>query len=236
MGGNSYYEVIGVRRDAGVEEIRHAYLHAARQAHPDVAGPSGEARMRELNEAWATLRDEEKRAFYDLSIPDLPAPAAGGRAGDESRATRVRTTPLPRAGRVGADYHWPTPPHHLDFSGLHPNQRSGPPPTGQPPIGQPATGRPGGAQFGGGEQFTPPSPTPVDQTVGRGTLGRGTRFAPLVLFAIGGLIGACGAATSSPSLLVIAAVVVVVSALGALIVRLASATAAKERGVGSQNR
>ncbi|MCB1286100.1 MAG: J domain-containing protein, partial [Microthrixaceae bacterium] len=164
MGGNSYYEVIGVRRDAEVEEIHHAYLHAARQAHPDVAGPSGEARMRELNEAWATLRDEEKRAFYDLSIPDLPAPAAGGRAGDESRATRVRTTPLPRAGRVGADYHWPTPPHHLDFSGLHPNQRSGPPPTG----------RPGGAQFGGGEQFTPPSPTPVDQTVGRGTLGRGT--------------------------------------------------------------
>lgn len=226
MGGNSYYEVIGVRRDAGVEEIRHAYLHAARQAHPDVAGPSGEARMRELNEAWATLRDEEKRAFYDLSIPDLPAPAAGGRAGDESRATRVRTTPLPRAGRVGADYHWPTPPHHLDFSDLHPNQRSG----------QPPTGRPGGAQFGGKEQFTPPSPTPVDQTVGRGTLGRGTRFAPLVLFAIGGLIGACGAATSSPSLLVIAAVVVVVSALGALIVRLASATAAKERGVGSQNR
>lgn len=226
MGGNSYYEVIGVRRDAGVEEIRHAYLHAARQAHPDVAGPSGEARMRELNEAWATLRDEEKRAFYDLSIPDLPAPAAGGRAGDESRATRVRTTPLPRAGRVGADYHWPTPPHHLDFSDLHPNQRSG----------QPPTGRPGGAQFGGKEQFTPPSPTPVDQTVGRGTLGRGTRFAPLVLFAIGGLIGACGAATSSPSLLVIAAVFVVVSALGALIVRLASATAAKERGVGSQNR
>ena len=226
MGGNSYYEVIGVRRDAEVEEIHHAYLHAARQAHPDVAGPSGEARMRELNEAWATLRDEEKRAFYDLSIPDLPAPAAGGRAGDESRATRVRTTPLPRAGRVGADYHWPTPPHHLDFSGLHPNQRSGPPPTG----------RPGGAQFGGGEQFTPPSPTPVDQTVGRGTLGRGTRFAPLVLFAIGGLTGACGAATSSPSLLVIAAVVVVVSALGALIVRLASATTAKERGVGSQNR
>ena len=226
MGGNSYYEVIGVRRDAGVEEIRHAYLHAARQAHPDVAGPSGEARMRELNEAWATLRDEEKRAFYDLSIPDLPAPAAGGRAGDESRATRVRTTPLPRAGRVGADYHWPTPPHHLDFSDLHPNQRSG----------QPPTGRPGGAQFGGKEQFTPPSPTPVDQTVGRGTLGRGTRFAPLVLFAIGGLTGACGAATSSPSLLVIAAVVVVVSALGALIVRLASATTAKERGVGSQNR
>lgn len=226
MGGNSYYEVIGVRRDAEVEEIHHAYLHAARQAHPDVAGPSGEARMRELNEAWATLRDEEKRAFYDLSIPDLPAPAAGGRAGDESRATRVRTTPLPRAGRVGADYHWPTPPHHLDFSDLHPNQRSG----------QPATGRPGGAQFGGKEQFTPPSPTPVDQTVGRGTLGRGTRFAPLVLFAIGGLIGACGAATSSPSLLVIAAVFVVVSALGALIVRLASATAAKERGVGSQNR
>lgn len=61
-----YYAVLGVPRDADAETIKKAYRKLARQHHPDVAKAEGsEARFKEVAEAYATLRDADKRAAYD---------------------------------------------------------------------------------------------------------------------------------------------------------------------------
>ncbi len=61
-----YYATLGVKRDAPVDEIKKAYRRLARQFHPDVSkDPQGESKFKEVAEAWATLRDMEKRAAYD---------------------------------------------------------------------------------------------------------------------------------------------------------------------------
>lgn len=61
-----YYEVLGVGRDAGVDEIRRAYRRLARQYHPDVnREPDAEDRFKELNAAYEVLSNQEQRAAYD---------------------------------------------------------------------------------------------------------------------------------------------------------------------------
>ena len=61
-----YYAALGVKRDAPVDDIKKAYRRLARQYHPDVSkDPDGERKFKEVAEAWATLRDPEKRAAYD---------------------------------------------------------------------------------------------------------------------------------------------------------------------------
>lgn len=61
-----YYAALGVPPDADVETIRKAYRKLARQHHPDVSGKAGtEERFKEVAEAYATLKDPEKRAAYD---------------------------------------------------------------------------------------------------------------------------------------------------------------------------
>lgn len=62
-----YYEVLGVGREAGPEEIKRAYRKAALQNHPD-RNPGDEqavARFKEASEAFEVLRDPEKRSRYD---------------------------------------------------------------------------------------------------------------------------------------------------------------------------
>jgi curved DNA-binding protein len=61
-----YYQVLGVARDAAAEDIKKSYRKLARKYHPDVSKePDANARMKEVNEAWAVLSDPEKRAAYD---------------------------------------------------------------------------------------------------------------------------------------------------------------------------
>ncbi len=61
-----YYKTLGVPREATIDEIKKAYRKLARKYHPDVSKePDAEARMREVNEAYAVLSDAEKRAAYD---------------------------------------------------------------------------------------------------------------------------------------------------------------------------
>ncbi len=61
-----YYAALGVPRDADTEQIKKAYRKLARQYHPDVSKAAGtEARFKEIGEAYATLKDPEKRAAYD---------------------------------------------------------------------------------------------------------------------------------------------------------------------------
>lgn len=61
-----YYQILGVNRDAVLADIKKAYRKLARKYHPDISKePDAEARMKELNEAYAVLSDTEKRAAYD---------------------------------------------------------------------------------------------------------------------------------------------------------------------------
>ncbi len=61
-----YYEVLGVGRDAGRDEIKKAFRRLAREVHPDVSdAPDAKERFAELAEAYEILSKSESRELYD---------------------------------------------------------------------------------------------------------------------------------------------------------------------------
>jgi molecular chaperone DnaJ len=62
-----YYEVLGVSRDADVEEIKRSYRRLAMQFHPDrnVGDVEAEEKFKEAAEAYEVLHDADKRQRYD---------------------------------------------------------------------------------------------------------------------------------------------------------------------------
>src|SRR6478672_11147200 len=61
-----YYEVLGVQKGAGKDDIKNAYRKLALQYHPDRnKDPGAEARFKEISEAYAVLSDDDKRKRYD---------------------------------------------------------------------------------------------------------------------------------------------------------------------------
>jgi molecular chaperone DnaJ len=61
-----YYEVLGISKGASESEIKSAFRRLARQYHPDVSKEEdAEEKFKEINEAYAVLSDQEKRAAYD---------------------------------------------------------------------------------------------------------------------------------------------------------------------------
>lgn len=61
-----YYQTLGLERSASVEDIKKAYRRLAHKYHPDISKEAdAEARFKEIAEAYATLKDADKRAEYD---------------------------------------------------------------------------------------------------------------------------------------------------------------------------
>jgi molecular chaperone DnaJ len=80
MAKRDYYEILGVRRDAGPEEIKKAYRTLAMKYHPDRNSGDEEAaaRFKEAAEAWDVLSNPEKRERYDryghAGLEGIPMP------------------------------------------------------------------------------------------------------------------------------------------------------------------
>jgi len=61
-----YYETMAIERTATADEIKKAYRKLAHKYHPDISkDPKGKEKFQEVAEAYATLKDPEKRQAYD---------------------------------------------------------------------------------------------------------------------------------------------------------------------------
>lgn len=68
---SSYYALLGLHPSASVVEIRRSYRELSKQYHPDTTElpkAIATAKFQELNEAYATLSNPERRLAYDYKI------------------------------------------------------------------------------------------------------------------------------------------------------------------------
>jgi hypothetical protein len=83
------YAILGVNRTATSNEVKSAYRRLARKYHPDVnSDPSAATKFAQINEAYQTLIDPERRKMYDRT----------GRAASAT-ATKQQSSPAARAAR-----------------------------------------------------------------------------------------------------------------------------------------
>lgn len=85
MAEKNYYDILGVKKDASAADIKKRYRKLVRQYHPDVSDdPDADSKIAEINNAYETIRDEEKRAEYDAMLDNPFAGQGGGFSGQSA--------------------------------------------------------------------------------------------------------------------------------------------------------
>ncbi len=74
MDGLTYYDVLGVPRDADEQTVRRAYRAQQRATHPDTTGVDSHVQYDLVMRAGQSLTDPAKRAAYDATLADAQAP------------------------------------------------------------------------------------------------------------------------------------------------------------------
>jgi DnaJ-class molecular chaperone len=91
MAARNPYDVLGVSRSAGEDEIRRAFRKLAKEFHPDrnAGNPTAEARFKEINAAYGIVGDADLRRKFDAGEIDADgnprAPAGFGGFGQGAR-------------------------------------------------------------------------------------------------------------------------------------------------------
>jgi curved DNA-binding protein len=68
MPTENYYNILGISPSATQTEVKKAYRKLAKKHHPDVSKEDGaEAHFKQIVEAYAVLKNKNKRKHYDLS-------------------------------------------------------------------------------------------------------------------------------------------------------------------------
>ena len=81
MAEKNYYDILGVKKDASDADIKKRYRKLVRQYHPDVSDdPDADNKIAEINNAYETIRDKDKRAEYDAMLNN-PFTGQGGAGG-----------------------------------------------------------------------------------------------------------------------------------------------------------
>jgi len=62
----NYYKILEVEENASEEDIKKSYRNLSKKFHPDI-NPDGAEKFKEINEAYETLGDSEKRKKYDFN-------------------------------------------------------------------------------------------------------------------------------------------------------------------------
>jgi len=141
-----YYEIMGLAPEATAEEIKRTYRKLARKYHPDVSDESdAEARFKAIGEAYAVLKDSERRAEYD-ALRELRARGGGREAAGEG------FRPPPGGGdreRAGGTWRAWQGDDSVDFSDFF-REAFGEAAARGGARGGPTGGRQGGSGFGGG--------------------------------------------------------------------------------------
>ncbi|WP_201558719.1 DnaJ C-terminal domain-containing protein [Psychrobacter sp. 72-O-c] len=85
MAEKNYYDILGVKKDASDADIKKKYRKLVRQYHPDVSNaPDADNKIAEINNAYETIRDKDKRAEYDAMLNNPFAGQGGGGFGGSS--------------------------------------------------------------------------------------------------------------------------------------------------------
>lgn len=108
----TYYDILGVRKDATPDEIRAVYRRLAKQYHPDInPDPNASERFILIQQAYETLIDPDARVRYDLALQRGSASGQYGpfqwyRPGGQTiwtqRFSWQREMPRSGMGRIGS--------------------------------------------------------------------------------------------------------------------------------------
>ncbi|KAJ7146853.1 DnaJ domain-containing protein [Mycena epipterygia] len=182
----THYDILGVRREATVDQIKTAFFALSKEHHPDVPHHKVKPEFHEITEAYNVLRDPVSRRAYDNTLP-----AAQGHAPStlESRHLMDTAARFRRASR-------PSPTSSSFTSRARATPHADPPFRRRPPSHTPLPGAGDRHHQHPGQRYKPPDPTALaaawaaQKEALREQKTRGPRFMASMMLGLGVLLTA----------------------------------------------